>query len=207
VPAGVIATRPRLAWASLVVVPLLVGAALMQPVVQQRLYKQLGDTAFVHWGHVVTPGFSYRLLDRRLYANYDRGGVYTMTTPEMARYTLRAAAAFVTVPLPSQIESRSARAYIPEQALWYAVLLLTPFGVAAGIRRAPAVTCVLLSHALVASAMVALTGGNIGTLIRHRGLTLPYLIWLAAFGAGVLLQRSAARTPGQSPVSHSPEYS
>ena len=28
-----------------------------------------------------------------------------------------------------------------------------------------------------------MTSGNIGTLIRHRGLALPYLVWLAALGA------------------------
>ena len=32
------------------------------------------------------------------------------------------------------------------------------------------------------STVVAMTSGNIGTLIRHRGLVMPYLVWLAGFG-------------------------
>jgi hypothetical protein len=41
--------------------------------------------------------------------------------------------------------------------------------------------------------MVALTGGNIGTLIRHRGLTFPYFTWLAALGACSVVYWLAAR--------------
>ena len=193
VPAGLVATRPRLFWASLVAVPVAAALVLMQPAVQQRATKALQDTAFLHWGHVATPGYSYKVLDRRFYSDVGRRNVYTMNAPEMARYTIRAAVAFVTVPRPSEIESRSMLAYIPEQALWYAIVVLLPLGVAAGLRHAPVVTCVLVAHGLVASAMVALTGGNIGTLIRHRGLTLPYFTWLAAFGACALVRWSASR--------------
>ena len=156
--------------------------------------RTLGDTAFLHWGHLSTPGVSYRLLDRRFYANYDRVSVYTMTAPEGARYVMRAGVEFLTAPRPSQIQSRSALAYLPEQAIWYLILALVPFGLVSGLARAPVVTCLLMSHALVACAMVALTGGNIGTLIRHRGLVVPYLVWLAAFGACALLSRTRSRS-------------
>jgi len=30
---------------------------------------------------------------------------------------------------------------------------------------------------------VAVTSGNVGTLIRHRGLAVPYLLWLSVLGA------------------------
>jgi hypothetical protein len=30
--------------------------------------------------------------------------------------------------------------------------------------------------------LVALSGGNVGTLIRHRGLAMLYFAWLAALG-------------------------
>jgi hypothetical protein len=29
---------------------------------------------------------------------------------------------------------------------------------------------------------VALTSGNVGTLIRHRALTTPFLVWFSALG-------------------------
>jgi hypothetical protein len=182
-PAGLLATRPRLAWASIVAVPIVIVLAVMQPRVQERALLAIQEAAFQHWGHVATPGYSYKLLDPRLYVDMGRSAVYTMTYPEAGRYVVRAFWNFLTVPRPSQIGSRSALAYLPEQALWYSMLILLPIGVVAGMRRDPVLTCLLLTHGLAASAMVALTSGNIGTLIRHRGLALPYLTWLAAIGA------------------------
>ena len=41
----------------------------------------------------------------------------------------------------------------------------------------------LIAHAAVAIAIVALASGNLGTLIRHRALALPYVVWLSALGA------------------------
>jgi len=73
-------------------------------------------------------------------------------------------------------------AYLPELMLWYVTVALVPFGVVAGLRRDAVLTCLLLSHALVVAAMVAVTSGNVGTLIRHRGLALPYLLWLSVLG-------------------------
>src|SRR5688572_9131403 len=150
-PAGFVATRPKWMWLVLAAAPLLIVTAL-QPRVQQRVIGALAETAFLHWGHVATPGYSYRLLDPRFYANYDRKSVYTMKAPEAARYVIRAGAEFVTAPRPSQIESRSALAYLPEQAIWYLLLALVPFGVVGGLARAPVVTCMLVSHGLVACA-------------------------------------------------------
>ena len=40
---------------------------------------------------------------------------------------------------------------------------------------------------------VALTSGNIGTLVRHRGLILPFVICLSAVGACDLIARASAR--------------
>ena len=57
---------------------------------------------------------------------------------------------------------------------WYCVLALFPLGLMAALRRDALVTTVLTAYAFGVAALVALTGGNIGTLVRHRGLALPY---------------------------------
>ena len=202
-PAGLLATRPKLAWPVIAAVPIAVVILAMQPRVQERALLAVQDAAFQHWGHVATPGYSYKLLDPRLYIDMGRRTVYTMTWPEAGRYVTRAFWSFVTVPRSSQIESRSALAYLPEQALWYSLLLLTPIGVIAGMRRDPVLTCLLLAHGLAAAGMVALTSGNIGTLIRHRGLTLPYFTWLAALGACSVIYWLASR-PAPAPLSAVP---
>lgn len=194
-PAGLVATRPRLRWAAVFGTPLLAGIVLLQPAVQERVVRTIAEASFIHWGHVYTEGNSYRLLDRRFYSGIPRFAVRGMNGPEAARYSVRAAGEFLTTPRPSQMRSRSMFAFLPEQALWYSMLVLLPIGVAAGLARAPVVTCMLLAHGLVASAMVALTGGNIGTMIRHRGLTLPYFTWLAVFGACAVVHWMATRAP------------
>lgn len=207
IPLGLLATRPRLMWAAIVVAPIAIVVAAMQPAVQQRATNIVQEAAFMHWGHVATPGHSYRLLDQRFYAGHERKSVYTMDAADMTRYVVRAAGQFLTAPRASQIESRLMVGYLPEQAVWYVMLLLLPFGFAAGMRRAPVVTAVLAAHGAVAAAMVALTGGNIGTLIRHRGLVLPYVTWLAVVGGCALLQTSMAAASRQRAVSPTPEHS
>ena len=55
--------------------------------------------------------------------------------------------------------------------------------------------------------LVALSGGNVGTLIRHRGLAMPYFAWLAALGAvtvGNWILARASCTPAL-PVPPSPK--
>ena len=89
----------------------------------------------------------------------------------------------MTVPLPWKAQSSAALAYLPEQIVWYLLAVLVPIGLPFAFRRDPIVTGLLLGHALVIAAAVALTGGNVGTLVRHRGLALPYLVWLSAVGA------------------------
>lgn len=199
---ALVMARPRVALASVAALPLVVLMAWSQPAVRDRTLKTVQEAAFQHWGHVVTPGYSYRLLDDRIYWLGNRLTVYQMTPGEAGRYVVRAFASFVTVPRPSQIESWGALAYLPEQAVWYAILFLVPIGAVAGFRRDPIVTALLLSHGLAAAGMVALTGGNIGTLIRHRGLSLPYFSALAAVGGyhaiGWLMHRHHA--PAVSPL-------
>jgi hypothetical protein len=56
-------------------------------------------------------------------------------------------------------------------------------------RRDPLVAALLFGYAAVAAVSVALVSGNVGTLIRHRGLALPYLVWLSAVGACELMTR------------------
>ena len=50
------------------------------------------------------------------------------------------------------------------------------------------VTSLLVMHAAGAIVLVALTSGNIGTLIRHRSLALLYLVWLSALGGHELVR-------------------
>jgi hypothetical protein len=182
--------RPRLLIAAAVALPIMVGATLNRPDLQLKAYTTVQGVARQHWGHVATPGYVYTLLDERFYA--DRSSISDLGFTEAARYVVRAFVRYVTVPLPWEARSASALAYLPEQIVWYVLVMLLPFGIVFSLRRDAVVTGVLLATASIAVVSVALTSGNVGTLIRHRGLALPYLICLSAVGLCELLSRAAS---------------
>jgi hypothetical protein len=123
----------------------------------------------------------------------ERSAIDRMSGGATARFLVRSAAEYLTVPRPWTIESRAALAFVPELMFWYCVLAVFPIGLIAALRRDALVTTLLSAYAFGVAALVALTGGNIGTLVRHRGLALPYLIWLSAAGADVVLRWAARK--------------
>ena len=181
-------------------VAVLVSAVLLPVVltrgrVEDAVVTGVRQAAQAHWGHVNTPGYVYTFLDPRFYQH--RSSISTMTFREGARFVMGALVSYVTVPTPGQIKSRSALSFLPEQMAWYGLFVLAPIGVFAGFKRDPLVSSVLLAFSLSAAVLVALTSGNVGTLVRHRGLALPYIVWFSALGVcEVLAWLAAASAPG-----------
>ena len=200
-----LARRQRLLIVAAIAVPLVVAVALTRPAVQARASSMVHEAGYKHWGHVHTQGWTYKILDDRFYP--DRNLIPTMTPEEAGRFIVRAVYSYVTVPLPWQIDSRGALAFLPEQVVWYVLIALVPLGVVGGFRRDPSLVSLLIAHGVAVSLLVALSGGNVGTLIRHRGLAMPYLAWLAALGAvtaGNWILARASDTPAL-PVPPSPK--
>jgi hypothetical protein len=179
-----IVARPRLLLATVMIVPIVAGAALSRPDVQIKAYDAVRAAARQHWGHVATRGYVYRLLDARFYPERPdfagRAAIDDMNFGESARFVWRSLERYVTVPLPWEVQSRSALLYVPEQIVWYFLVVLAPAGLVLAMRRDLLVASLLAAHAVVAALTVALTSGNVGTLVRHRGLALPYFLWLSA---------------------------
>lgn len=189
--AAFVLPRPRWVVAAVVAVPMVVGVAASRPRVQLAAYAAIKRAAWQHSGHVFTRGYVYKTLDDRFYIN--TANLDDMRAGEAGRFLARSLAAYVTVPLPWQMQSRAALAFMPEQVVWYGLLLLLPPGLVFALRRDTLLTALLASEAIVAAVLVALTGGNIGTLVRHRGMAIPYLVWIGAVGACELLGRAANR--------------
>ena len=61
--------RPRVLLASMVVLPIALGAILSRPSVQVRVYPILTRAGWQHAGHINTPGYVYKTLDDRFYIN------------------------------------------------------------------------------------------------------------------------------------------
>ena len=179
---GLLASRRRLMIATLVAAPILFGALVRIPAVQLRLYVAVQRAARQHWGAVVvSSGYRYRLLDDRFYPDINQ--VSSLEFKETMRFLGRGAAAFLTVPRPWDSPSPAAAAYIPEQIVWYVLVVLAVVGTRSGLRRDAAMTGLLVTSTVLIAAAAAFTDGNVGTLVRHRSLALPYLVWLSGVGA------------------------
>jgi hypothetical protein len=163
-----------------IAVPLVVAAVRM-PQVQVRVMGALQASARMHGGHAFTVGHSYKVLDPEFYT-VPTFYTWTLTPAQAGRYVFRALGSFVLVPAPWQIESQAELAYLPEQVLWYVLVALAPLGIVAGFRRDALVTAMQIGFMAAAATGVALTSGNVGTLIRHRALTTPFLVWFSALG-------------------------
>jgi hypothetical protein len=80
---------------------------------------------------------------------------------------------------------------VPQQLIWYALLIFSVPGFVAGLRRDALLTGLLFGTALVGAAAIALASGNVGTLIRHRDMIVPFVVWIGALGAIVTMNRCA----------------
>ena len=172
----------------------IVGVVLVRSTAAvERVRGALVMTAKQHTGHAFTVGHAYKTLDDSFYEDVrtPAASTLTLTAGQAARYIARSAYAFITLPFPWQVETRSEAVFIPEQLVWYLVVVGALAGVWPAWRRDPFVTALLIAAVLPTAAVVALTTGNVGTLVRLRGLVIPFLVWLAALGGIVAIERIA----------------
>jgi hypothetical protein len=165
-----------------------------------RVLDALTAAAKQHTGHVFTVGHAYKTLDAKFYATVDTPSTsrLTLTPGEAARYVIRSGVSFLTVPLPWNVATRSELLFMPEQLVWYVLMIGALVGLVPAWRRDPWLTAFLGGYVLTMAAALALTNGNVGTLVRLRGLVTPFLAWLSALGCAVVLQHllvSERRSP------------
>lgn len=194
--------RPKVIVAIVVSLPIVTGAALQSPKRQIQLYTAVKLAAHQHWGHVQTPGWVYTLLDERYYG--DVSALDALGFVDEARFLVRAVERYVTVPLPWEVKSTSALAYLPEQLIWYGVIVLLPLGVFFSLRRDVLLTSLLASMAGVAMIVIALLSGNVGTLVRLRVLAIPYFASLSMVGVCELLTQPLRRGDVRAPEKAEP---
>ena len=189
--ASVVVRRVSLVLLLLIALPLVAVRLLGNPVIQARVMSQLRASAQLHLGNVRTEGHSYKVLDQRVYSETVAD---SMTPAEADRFVVRALASFIVVPLPWQTESASEMVFLPQQAVWYVLVVLAFVGVVAGLRRDALVTCMLAGLATTGAAVIALNSGNIGTMVRHRDTVVPFVVWLSALGGVVTVSSLISRS-------------
>lgn len=170
-----------------------------RPAIQARALDEVRLAANRHVGQVLTEGQGYKILDDRFYI---AGGVSTptMTVPEAQRFVIRGAMAFVLVPLPWDVHSLSGLVYLPQQIIWYVLLVCAAFGLPVAWRRDALVTSIICGYALVGLVVIAPNSGNVGTLVRHRDLILPFVAWIGAVGVICIAARVTRRALGAMPA-------
>ena len=207
----VTATRWRMA-AAIAVVMVAAVAALAQPRVRARALDSVVSAAKMHGGHVFTVGHAYKLLDEDFYMNPAAPLAWplTLTEPQAARFLIRAAVSFLVTPWPWELRSRGELAYLPEHLLWYLLIIALPAGLADGWRRDRLTTALMIGYVVPTAVALAVTNGNVGTLLRLRGLVTPYLIWIGMLGLLVMAEallaarRRAADGAGNTWVTEGP---
>ena len=159
--------------------------AWWQPAVHARMIDAVTSVAKTHAGHVFTSGHAYKLLDEGFYYLPAAPVAWPLhlTDDQALRFLVRAAASFLLTPLPWEMATPSELIFFPEHAVWLLMLVFAPIGVVAGWRRDPRLTALLVGFIVPTAAALAVTNGNVGTLLRLRGLVTPYLIWIAVLGA------------------------
>jgi len=183
--------RPKVVVALVIALPIALGIALQSPKRQLAAYDAVKIAARQHWGHVVTPGVVYTMLDERFYTEVS--ALNDLGFVDEARFLVRAFERYVTVPLPWEVKSRTALLYLPEQLIWYGIVALLPFGLIYSLRRDVLLTSLLFFMAAVAVTIIALLSGNVGTLVRLRVLAIPYLATISMVGLCELLTRPLRR--------------
>jgi hypothetical protein len=179
-----LATRRR-ALITIAAAAVAVAVAWMQPPVRARILDGVTGVAKTHAGHVFTTGHAYKLLDDGFYfiPGAPSDWPIKLTDAQALRFLVRAATSFLVTPLPWEMASLRELAFLPEHTVWLLMLIFAPIGVAAGWRRDRPTTALLIGFIVPTAAALAVTTGNVGTLLRLRGLITPFLVWISALGA------------------------
>ena len=164
-----------------IAVTMVIGMLAVALIERDQVLHVVRLAANRHVGYWGSPGANYQLLPDPFYANGQ--AVMTLTLFESVRFLARAAIAFVLVPLPWNTASATALLLVPQQLCWYLLVLASIAGVIAGARRDPWLTSILAASALAGLVVIAPNSGNVGTLVRHRDVIAPFVLWLGVIGA------------------------
>jgi hypothetical protein len=142
-------------------------AVFTVPAVNARFLAGVTEAAKIHSGHVFTVGHAYKLLDDGFYysPSAPASSSLTLTNDHSARFLIRSIRAFLLTPLPWEMRSRGELALLPEQLLWYAILLGLPAGAVAGWKRDPLITCLLIGYVVPTAA--ARSGHSVSAVGQH----------------------------------------
>lgn len=173
--------RRALMLAAAGIVVLALAAAVIVPRVHDRALSLLQQAAWRHYLHAVSVGHFYRLLDAKYYPP-NEATFNPRDAGASSRFLIRAAVRFVTVPEPWILRPGFELVVIPQQMVWYVLVIGAGCGVWYGMKRDRLLTSLLAGLCVGSWLLIGPTSGNIGTMVRHRDSLMPWVVWLSAVG-------------------------
>lgn len=148
--------------------------------VSQTIYKLL----VIHHGHVGTRGISYKILDPVYYATPDL--LYNIPFFIFLKFLFRGVYHFILEPLPFRFFNLSFLYVMPQMVFWYFLLPFMFIGIIISLGRNKVGALIIMGYLVLSTVSIALSSGNIGTLVRHRDYVSQFYLIFAAIGLSFL---------------------
>jgi len=131
-----------------------------------------------HRGMIYTGGSCYRLLSDEQYANPDPN----ITSSDYLKMLFKGLCHFFFEPFPWKVNTKLMLASLPQMVLWYIFSPFVILGMFIAIRYRWRYSLLLILYLFVFASLIGVTGGNIGTLFRHRDLITPIFLIFGTLG-------------------------
>ena len=163
---------------------------LFQPLKEQAV-TGLNELYHFHKAYV-TVGTTYKILDNHRYHESEK---VLITAPlEHVRVFFRAWWHFLLQPFPRADGRVVSFITSCEQLIWYLCLPLLAVGIFMSLHIYA--SRVLLCFIFILSSLLALSSGNVGTLVRHKTMITPFLFMYVAIGLDYMVNLWRVRKVG-----------
>ena len=161
----------------IIMVPLLPRINIINKV-SNKMVKSLNYTR----GVVYTGGTVYKVFD----AKYYRGGSMSHSNHisfiDFTRGFFRGWAYFLLLPFPWITYTGLQLISYPQVILWYLFIPFIFIGMITALRYKWRETFIIFTYIFFIGSMIAITGGNIGTVFRHRDMLTPLFLIFGSLG-------------------------
>ena len=160
--------------------------------IKSVISQGLAQIVIFHRGTVAEGGSFYKLLDEKYYLNNPKR---TAENPDNYLYTpadmnfrdyikmfFKGWYHFLFEPLPWKIRTQLMLLSFPQIILWYILIPFAFLGMILAINKNWHLSIILFACLFIIGSLFAITGGNIGTIFRHRDMITPIFLFFAAAG-------------------------
>lgn len=161
----------------IIVVPLLPRINIINKVSNQ-IVRSLNYTR----GVVNTGGTVYKVFDAKYYRGGSMSNSNHISFIDFTKGFFRGWFYFLLLPFPWKTYTGLQLISYPQVILWYLLIPFVFIGMITALRYKWRETFIILTYIFFLGSMIALTGGNIGTVFRHRDILTPFFLIFGSLG-------------------------